>query len=210
MTLKGQVKDLKKGTVLLERFIDTAYVAIDSAVIYGESNFEFKQVLESPEVLHLHLRLENGSLIEDRVSFFAEPGELNIFTKLADFADATVEGSKNHELLLMYYKIAQRYNNQNLEIIVEEFHAKKEANDSLIQVLENKKLAVTRNSYLAAVNFALQNSEYDIAPFVMVYETPDINARYLDTVYNSLSDKVKQNNYGKILASKIAEISKEE
>lgn len=210
MILKGKVKDLKKGTVLLERFVDSAYVAIDSVVIYGNSNFEFKKQLESPEVLHLHLRLENGSLIEDRVSFFAEPGEINLYTKLDDFSDATVEGSKNHELLLTYYKMAQRYNDRNLELIVEEFNAQKEENDSLIKAVENKKLALIRNSYLATVNFALQHADQEIAPFVMVYETPDINVQYLDTVYNNLSDKVKQSGYGKALESRITELTLKE
>lgn len=210
MILKGQVKDLKKGTILLERYIDTAYVAIDSAVIYGDSNFEFKQQLESPEVMQLHLRLANGDLIEDRVSFFAEPSEIKFYTKLNDFADATVKGSENHDLLLTYYKMTRRYNDRNLEIIVEEFNAKKEENDSLLQVVENKKQALIRSAYLATVNFALQHKDYEIAPFVMVYETPDINKQFLDTVYNSLSDKVKQSNYGKLLKSRITEISQEE
>ena len=210
MVLKGMVKDLKKGTILLERFVDSAYVAIDSAVIYGDSSFEFKQQLESPEVLHLHLRLENGNLVDDRVSFFAEPGEINLYTKLDDFSDAIVEGSKNHELLLNYYKMTQRYNDRNLELIVEEFNAQKEENDSLIQAVENKKLSLLRNSYLATVNFALQHTDQEIAPFVMVYETPEINRQYLDTVYNSLSDKVKQGSYGKMLESRINKMSQKQ
>lgn len=207
MILKGMVKDLKKGTILLERYVDSAYVTIDSAVIYGDSNFEIKKQLESPEVLHLHLRLENGNLVDDRFSFFAEPGEMNLYTKLDDFSNATVEGSKNHELLLTYYKMAQRFNDRNLELIVEEFNAQKEANDSLIQVVENKRLALLRNSYLATVNFALQHTDQEIAPFVMIHETPDITVQYLDTVYNSLSDRVKQSGYGKALESRISELS---
>lgn len=207
MTLKGQVKDLRKGTVLLERFVDSVYIAIDSANIYGDSNFELKQKLESPEILHLHLRLDNGSLIEDRVSFFAEPGEITLYTKLSDFSDARVDGSENHDLLLTYYQLAKRYQDRNLDIIVEEFNAKKDGNDSLIQTVENKKTALLRSSYLATVNFALQHKDYEIAPFVMVYETPEINVRYLDTVYNSLSDKVKLGSYGKELKTRITNIN---
>lgn len=207
MTLKGQVKDLRKGTVLLERFVDSAYIAIDSANIYGDSNFEFKKELESSEVLHLHLRLDNGSLVEDRVSFFAEPGEITLYTKLSDFSDARVEGSKNHDLLLTYYQLAKRYQDRNLDLIVEEFNAKKEGNDSLIQSVENKKNGLIRSSYLATVNFALQHAEHEIAPFVMVYETPNISVRYLDTVYNSLSDKVRLSGYGKELKSRITDLN---
>lgn len=207
MTIKGQVKDLRKGTILLERFVDSMYVAIDSASIYGDSNFELKQELESSEILHLHLRLDNGSLMEDRVSFFAEPGEITLYTKLSDFSDARVEGSKNHDLLLSYYQLTKRYQDRNLDIIVEEFNANKSGNDSLIQVVENKKLALIKSSYLATVNFALQHVEHEIAPFVMVYETPNINVRYLDTVYSSLSDKVKLSGYGKELKSRISDLN---
>lgn len=207
MTLKGQVKDLRKGTILLERFVDSVYIAIDSANIYGDANFELKQKLESPEILHLHLRLDNGKLVEDRVSFFAEPGEISLYTKLSDFSDAQVEGSENHELLLTYYQLTKRYQDRNLDIIVEEFNAKKEGNDSLLQTIENKKTALLRSSYLATVNFALQHTEHEIAPFVMVYETPNINLRYLDTVYNSLSDKVKLSGYGKELKSRITDLN---
>lgn len=210
MTLSGQVKDLKKGTILLERFVDSVYVAIDSAAIYGDSNFELKQKLESPEILHLHLRLDSGNLVEDRVSFFAEPGEINLYTKLSDFSDARVEGSENHDLLLNYYQLAKRYQDRNLDLIVEEFNANKEGNDSLVQSVENKKIALLKSSYLATVNFALQNTEHEIAPFVMVYETPNIHLRYLDTVYNSLSDKVKLSIYGKELKSRIADLNEKE
>lgn len=206
MILNGQIIGLKKGTVLLERFVDTSYIAIDSIQIYGDSKFQLQQPLESPEILHLHLRLENGNLLEDRVSFFAEPGEINIYTKLEDLTNPYVEGSKNHSLMLTYYKVAERYKNQNLDLIVEELNAQKEANDSLIKVVKNKRISLLRSSYLATVNFAMQNSEYEIAPFIMMYETPEIQVHYLDTVYNKLTDKVKSGIYGKQLKKRIETI----
>src|SRR5690625_3890415 len=115
MILKGKVKDLKKGTILLERFVDSAYVAIDSSVIYGDSNFEFKKQLENPEVLHLHLRLENGSLIEDRVSFFAEPGEINLYTKRSEEHTSELQ-SRGHLVcrLLLEKKTIRRSNDPDL------------------------------------------------------------------------------------------------
>lgn len=205
MTLNGQVTGLKKGNIYLERYIDTAYVIIDSASIFGDSNFKLTQRLESPEVLHLHLRLENGNLLDDRVSFFANAGEINLKTKLEDFANAKVEGSENHELLLTYYKIAKRYSDRNLELIVEELNAKKDGADSLLLSIEDKRIKTIQASYLAAINFALQNTSKDIAPFLMVYETPGVNIKYLDTVYNSLDNIIKEGKYGKELKAKIEE-----
>jgi len=209
MILNGHINGLKKGTVLLERYIDTGYVAIDSVRIYGDSNFELQQTIESPEILHLYLRLENGTLLDDRVSFFAEPGEISLYTKLEDFSNPNIEGSKNHDLLMTYSKIAERYKDRNLDLIAEGINALRDGNDSLAAVIENKKKTLTSNSYLATVNFALQNSDYEVAPFIMMYITPDINVRYLDTVYNNLSDKAKNSIYGQQLETRIAEIKEE-
>lgn|SRR5699024_4246723 len=204
MILTGQIHGLKKGTIFLERIIDTSYVAIDSFKIYGDSKFHFQQQIESPEVLHLYLRLDNGNLLDDRVSFFAEPKEIDFSTNLEDFSNPYITGSENHAKMLTYYKMAKRYQDRNLDLFVEEFNAKKDNNDSLMKIIEQKKQTLLRTSYLATVNFALQNSEFEIAPFIMVYETPDIHKSYLDTVYNSLSDKVKQGIYGKRLKEIIA------
>lgn len=209
MTLNGQVTGLKKGTILLERFIDTAYVAIDSAVVYGDSSFKLKLEIESPEILHLHLRLENGNFADDRVSFFATAGEINLRTKIDSFSNATVEGSENHDLLLSYYKMAERYKDRNLDLIVEELNAQKDGQDSLFPRIEEKKIKLIQSSYLAALNFALQNSSHDIAPFIMVYETPDINVKYLDTVYSSLPETIKFNKYGKELKARIDQVNLE-
>lgn len=199
MIVNGQVTGLKKGTIYLERFIDSIYVPIDSTAIFGDSSFKLTQDIESPEVLHLHLRLENGNLLEDRVSFFANAGEINLRTKLDDFSNARVEGSENHELLLTYYKIAKRYADRNLDLIVEELNAKKDGEDSLVLEIEERRAKLIQSSYLATINFALQNTSQDIAPFLMVYETPGVNIKYLDTVYNSLDKNIKDNKYGKEL-----------
>lgn len=210
MTLKGHIKDLKKGSIILERFVDTAYIAIDSVVLYGDSNFELKQQIESPEVLHLYLRLENGELLEDRISFFAEAGEISLDTDLKHFANATIEGSENNDLLKTYNKIARRYNNLNLDLLVEEFQAIKDGNDSLTIAIQEKQSRLIENSYLATLNFALQNPTHEIAAFLVVYETPDLNIRYLDTVYHSLAQPIKESKYGKELKEKIAAIKQKE
>ena len=91
---------------------------VDSLVINGEPEFEFKTEIESPEIYYLYLKKDDGDTLNDRIMFFAEKGEITINTLLKTFeSSAKVSGSKNQELLQEYRKIARQFNAKNLEYI---------------------------------------------------------------------------------------------
>lgn len=75
MHLSGEVKGLKKGTLLLQKIEDTSLVTVDSVGILGDSRFEFSEEIDSVQMYYLYVRLINGELRDDRIPFFAEPGE---------------------------------------------------------------------------------------------------------------------------------------
>ena len=132
MTLTGNVKGLKKGTLLLQKIQDSLLVSVDSVFVNGNSLFSFKETILEPEIYYLNVRLENGILKDDRISFFAESNPINISTTLTNFAiDAKVTGSNNQEKYKTYKKIIDRYSDRNLELIEQIFEAKKKGNDSL-------------------------------------------------------------------------------
>ena len=113
MHLTGHVDGLKKGTLLLQRIEDTLLVSVDSVMVNGDSNFEFSKEIESPEIYYLYLRLKDGTLIDERIPFFAEPGEISIKTSLKNLAvNARVEGSKNQDALNDYKKLLNRYSSR--------------------------------------------------------------------------------------------------
>ncbi len=204
MTLTGNIKGLKKGTVLLQKVEDTLLVSVDSITINGDANFTFKEEIISPEVYYLYLRLKDGSLLDERIPFFAEPSEINITTSLKSFAvDAEINGSLNQDKSKEYNKLMQRYRNKNLELIENEFKAKKEGKDSLAIALQKQQNSLQRSSYLATINFAKNNPDIELSPYLLINETPNINSKYLDTIYNVLTPKIKDSKYGKDLESLI-------
>lgn len=202
MNLTGTVKGLKKGTLLLQKFEDTVLVTIDSIIVDGNSDFSFSKKVESPEIFYLYVRLKDGTLRDDRITFFAENGDLNIKTDLKNFGSAAkVEGSKNDSLLKEYNKLKQRYVSKNLELIEQRFNLNKEKNDSLNLMIEQKQRTLISSKYLATINFALNNKDEEVAPYLMLSEAYNSNLKYLDTVYNALSPNVKDSKYGKELES---------
>ena len=204
MILTGTVKGLKKGTLILQKIKDTLLVSVDSVIVNGFSSFSFSEIIESPEVYYLYVRLKDGSLQDDHIAFFAEPGEININTTLKNFEiDAIISGSKNQAQLIEYNKLMERYNNKNLDLIEQMFNAKKDRKDSLIMAIEKKQTKLLISRYLATVNYSLRINDFELAPYLMISQVYDISKKYLDTVYNTLTPKVKDSKYGRALESLI-------
>lgn len=205
MQLTGKIEGLKKGTILLERVNDSsALVSIDSVEIDGDPSFAFTKEIESPEVYYLYLRLKNGELLDDRIPFFAEASPINITSSLEEFGQqVTITGSANQDKITEYKNLMNRYTNKNLDLIKNEFEAKRDNNDSLITAIEKQREQMMRSKYFAAINFAKNNGDFEVAPYIMLTDVNDINIKLMDTVYNSLSQKIKDSKYGKELESLI-------
>jgi hypothetical protein len=209
MNLSGTVKGLKKGTLLLQKFEDTVLVTVDSVVVDGTSDFSFSEKLTSPEIYYLYVRLKDGTLRDDRITFFAENKPMEITTNLANFGNAAVvKGSVNDSILKAYDKLKQRYVAKNLEYIEQRFKKNNRNNDSLEMELNQKQQALVSSKYLATINFALNNKENEVAPYLILSEAYNSNIKYLDTVYNSLAPKIKDSKYGKELESFIVKRKK--
>ena len=60
------------------------------------------------------------------------------------------------------------------------------------------------------VNFALNNKDSEVAPYLALTEIYDAKTSYLDTINNTLTPKVKASKYGKELQTYIDEVKKSE
>ena len=209
--VKGHVKGLKKGTIYLQKIEDTLLINIDSVMIDGDANFELGDYLESPQIMYLFLDKVDNTVYNDRIEFFAEEGEVTINTTLKNFeVDAKVVGSANQEKLTDYRKMMQRFNDKNLELIQKNFEAQRDENEELILSTNQDFDKLLTRKYLYTVNYAVNNKDLDIAPYLALSEVFDANIKYLDTIYSSLTPNVKKSKYGKELKSFLKERRKNE
>lgn len=209
--ITGNIKGLKKGTLYIQRVVDTSLVAIDSIKIDGNSTFERDIKLESPEMLYLFLDRGVTNSMDNNILFFAEPGNINIETNLDNFIySAKITGSKNQELYEEYKKINNRFNDESLALVEPRFKAIKRNDQKAIDSLTAKQESNIKRKYLYATNFALNNKDHEIAPYIALAEIYDINIKFLDTIQKSMTPKVAQSLYGKKLTKYVADIKKEE
>ena len=201
LIVNGKVKGLKKGTLYLQHVPDSILVTVDSVAINGDGNFSLKTTLESPEVYYLYLNKKDNNDINDRITFFAEPGTITINTDWNTFdTTAKISGSESNEKLEEYRQTMSSINKRNIEIMMKAAQPENELSQISIDSLENISNRNLQRGYAFAINFALNNKTSYIAPYIALKEIPDANVKYLDSIYNVLSPAVADSKYGKELA----------
>lgn len=206
LMLSGNIEGLKSGTLYVQKIQDTVLVPIDTIVFKGKSTFETQIKLNAPEMLYLYLDRGVTNSIDNNLQFFAEPGTIVINSSLEHFnSDAKITGSKNQELLEEYKKGTSQYINGNLDLIKKQFDALKKNPSADISKIEKKQQELVVSKYLYAVNFAVNHKDYEIAPYIAVFEIPDINTKYLDTIASSIPKNIANSLYGKKLNNLLKE-----
>ncbi len=209
LTVKANIKGLKKGSVYLKKINDTALVTVDSVEINGNSEFELHSDLESPEVFFLYL--DKNSSDTDRITFFADKGITEINTTLKNFVfDAKINGSKQQKTLEEYQLMMSRFNEKNLNLIKESFESQKNGDTAAYSQIQNEFDNLLKRKYLYTVNFALNNKDSEVAPYLALTEIYNAKLKFLDTINSSLTTEVKQSKYGKELQTFVDNIRKNE
>ena len=208
MTVQGTIKGLKKGTLYLQRMQDTILVSVDSIALLGNEKFTLTDNVDSPVLYYLTF---DGNTTNKRILFFGEKGTITINDKVEKFGfNPEISGSKNQEILDQYTKIRKRFQNERLEFIKKDFDAKKANDKALVIQLEKDYKRLTRRKVLFTTNFAITNANTVVAPYIALTEMYDASLKMLDTVNNSLSDKVKKSDYGKRLQEYVDNIKAKE
>ena len=197
MIVKGKIEGLRKGKLYIQKIEDTLLVNIDSTLIKGTPNFGFEIPIDTAEIFYLYLEKEDGDSLNDRILFFGEKGTIEINTLLKTFdSSAEIKGSKNQELLQEYLSFNKKFNEQNLELIEGFYKAQLKKNSKKSDSLQQKIDNLLRRRYLYTINFAAQNTDQNIAPYLALTEVYDANLSLLDSIAVKMTPEVRNSKYG--------------
>lgn len=208
--IQGNIVGLKKGTLYLQKIGDSSLVNVDSIQISGSSEFTFSTHIDEPQIMFIELERNDGDDYAELINFFAEPGELSLTTSLKNYGVdlEIVSDFKNQKKLEEYNKVVDKFNSERLELIEANFKANKAQDESKIDSLNKRFNSILKRKYLYTVNFALNNKNLEISPYIILSEAFDARMKYLDTVYNSLEKPVQKSLYGEQLKELIEERKK--
>lgn len=206
MTVKGQIDGLKKGMLYLQKIEDSTLVTLDSMAVNSDGTYALSAPVESPEVFYLYLDKKDNNEYNDRLRFFGEAGEVTINSQWNAFdTKSEVSGSATHAQWLEYQKVINEFNKRSMELVSlansPEMKGDTAARDSLAQL--NEKNLV--RGYIYALNYALNNRNSHLAPYIALTEVPDANIKYLDSIYSVLPEDIAGSKYGQALKALIAE-----
>ncbi|MGK0412160.1 MAG: hypothetical protein ACJA1B_000350 [Polaribacter sp.] len=208
MIVQGQIKGLKKGKLYLQKMVDTVLVSVDSIALLGNDTFTLTDNVDSPVLYYLTF---DGNTTDKRILFFGEEGIITINDHVDKFGvQPIITGSKNQEVLDKYNVIGRRFQSDRLDFIKKDFDAKRAKDDDLVQKLEKDYKKMVRRRVLFTTNFAITNSDLEVAPYIALTEMYDASLKMLDTVNNSLSPKAKNSFYGKRFQEYLDNIKKAE
>src|SRR5690554_1024950 len=209
--ITGEIKGLSQGKLYIQRLKDTVLKPIKLIRFDGNSAFETSINIDEPEVLFLYLDRGVSNSLDNNIAFFAEKGKMTIYSEVDNFiSKARITGSKNQELWDEYKKVMANYSRKNLEYIEQKLIAGYNNETQKVDSLQRLEDNILKKKYLYAVNFCLNNSDYEIAPYIALSDIFDINTRYLDTVHNSLTEPVRNSKYGKLLTQYLADIKRQQ
>lgn len=198
--LNGDIKGLKKGTIVLSKSIKNLEVILDSINLNGDSNFTLSCFLNEPEVLKI--KLTNSGLNNDEIYFFANEGVTDFKTNLKRFVyEADFNGSLQQRKLDEFKKMMTKYNEENLNLIKNQIELYN--NEDEIIIINQKLVNLKKREMFYIINFTINNSNSEVSPFIANKYLNDINIKYLDTIYKSLEESIKNSKYGLILKKKL-------
>lgn len=206
MQVELEVQGLKKGTLYLQKVVDTLIATVDSVKVKGDKIILLSDEVVSPEIYYITL-----SNSDKKIIFFGEKGKIKIRTKLEKFAlFAQISGSKTQKLLDEYNSMISKFNDKQLDLIQANFIAQQAKNKTALDSIDKVSKGLIKRRYLYATNFAVRHSKSAVAPYIALSDLYNANIALLDTINNSLSKKIKASKYGKKLEAFIAQIKKEE
>ena len=204
MFVSGEISGLKKGKLYLQKMKDTVLISVDSIALLGDSQFELSDYVKSPVLYYLTF---DGNTTDKRILFFGGEGNIVINDKVDEFGlNPKITGSANQEKLDKFQAVNKKFNGERLDLIKEELEANQKEDQKALETVQKKYQRLQRRRILYVTNYALSNSDSEVAPYLGLTEMYNANIQLLDTVYNSLSERIKSSDYGKRFKEYISEI----
>lgn len=199
-TINLDVKGLKKGTLVLKKLSNSSFVKLDSFIVNSGDKINFSVLLDQPEMLFIDLKLNEGSDIKT-LNFFAEKSKMDIVTNLENFGyELVVKGSKNDSIYRNYISLNKKFNDQKLDLFKRSFEKSKSNDLDSLKIIEDLVVNINKRQFLHNANFAVRNSEFELSPYIALTDLYE-SKKILDTVYKSLSARIKNSKYAKQLKS---------
>lgn len=206
LAISGEIKGLSQGKLYIQKLEDSILKPIKIIKFDGKSDFNTFLNIEEPEVLYLYLDRGTTNSLDDKILFFADKGKMKITSEIDNFISKTqITGNSNQELWNQYKEAIRKMNHKNLEYVEQQLQAVKEGKIAIADSLQRLQESIFKRKYQYTIQFCMNHPDKELTPYLALTEIYDSNKIYLDSIYGSLSENVKQSKYGKLFGEYLNE-----
>ena len=199
------INGLKKGTVYLQKITKAGLINLDSVESNGKETLNLGLNLNHPELIYAYLDKADGSTFNDRLAFFAEPGEIHISTSLTNFEnDAVIKAGEEHEAFKNLQEMLSRFNKKDFELM-QLAQTDRINDDRFVDSIVKQSNSNNIKRYQFIANYALSNPNKYVSAYLVTSEGEELNPKWKDSIFNNFSEAIKKSTYGQQLNSQLSQ-----
>ena len=199
------INGLKKGTVYLQKITEAGLINLDSVESNGKETLNLGLNLNHPELIYAYLDKADGLTFNDRLAFFAEPGEIHISTSLTNFEnDAVIKAGEEHEAFKNLQEMLSRFTKKDFELM-QLAQTDRINDDRFVDSIVKQSNSNNIKRYLFIANYALSNPNKYVSAYLVTSEGEELNPKWKDSIFNNFSEAIKKSTYGQQLNSQLSQ-----
>ena len=196
LIIEGKISGVKNSKIYLSSVEEEKI--IDSVNII-DGKFTLKTFLDTTKEMSMILGDKNS---ENKFDFISEPSHI-IFTSSKDkfVFNGKIQNSKLYSDYKNLKNQINRFEEKDLEMLAEQIEISIKGDQNKYDSINDQRLKLNQRKILFIVNYAMNNASNPVSAFISYKYRENINKKYLEKIYENLSDEVKDSFYGGKLSS---------
>ncbi len=196
LIIEGKISGVKNSKIYLSS-VDEEEILDSVNIIDGK--FTLKTYVDKTKEMSMILGDRNS---EDKFDFISEPAHI-LFTSSKDkfVFNGQIQNSKLYTDYKNLKNQINRFDEKDLEMLAEQIEISVIGNPNKYDSINEQRLKLNQRKILFIVNYAVNNSSNPISAFISYKYRENINEKFLEKIYENLSDEIKNSYYGAKLSS---------
>ena len=196
LIIEGKISGVKNSKIYLS-FVEEGKI-IDSVNII-DGKFKLQTYIEASREMSIILGDKNS---ENKFDFISEPTNI-LFTSSKDkfVFNGKIQNSKLYSEYKNLKNQINRFEEKDLEMLAEQIEISVKGDQDKYDSINDQRLKLNQRKILFIVNYAMNNASNPVSAFISYKYRENINKKYLEKIYENLSEEIKNSFYGDKLSS---------
>ena len=196
LIIEGKISGVKNSKIYLS-FVEEGKI-IDSVNII-DGKFKLQTYIDASREMSMILGDKNS---ENKFDFISEPTNI-LFTSSKDkfVFNGKIQNSKLYSDYKNLKNQINRFEEKDLEMLAEQIEISVKGDQNKYDSINDQRLKLNQRKILFIVNYAMNNASNPVSAFISYKYRENINKKYLEKIYENLSEEIKNSFYGDKLSS---------